>query len=90
MHWSFSISSRNCARSRPIPVLSRIILLLETVGGLIFLIWFIRARRRSGPLTTSNKTARVAGSIAVAGFGAIIVADLLATWPWRIILALPS
>ena len=60
-----------------IPVLSRIILLLETVGGLIFLIWFIRARRRSGPLTTSNKTARVAGSIAVAGFGAIIVADLL-------------
>jgi hypothetical protein len=60
-----------------IPVLSRIILLLETVGGLIFLIWYIRARRRSGPRTTSNKTARVAGSIAVAGFGAIIVADLL-------------
>ena len=60
-----------------IPVLSRIILLLETVGGLIFLIWFIRARRRSGPRTTSNKTARVAGSIAMAGFGAIIVADLL-------------
>jgi small-conductance mechanosensitive channel len=58
-------------------VLSRIILLLETVGGLIFLIWFIRARRRSGPRTTSNKTAHVAGSIAVAGFGAIIVADLL-------------
>lgn len=60
-----------------IPVLSRIILLLETVGGLIFLIWFIRARRRSGPRTTSNKTAHVAGSIAMAGFGAIIVADLL-------------
>jgi potassium efflux system protein len=60
-----------------IPVLSRIILLLETVGGLIFLIWYIHARRRSGPRTTSNKTARVAGSIAVAGFGAIIVADLL-------------
>src|SRR6266481_5859068 len=59
------------------PVLSRIILLLETVGGLIFLIWFIRARRRSGPRTTSNRTARVAGFIAVAGFGAIIVADLL-------------
>ena len=58
-------------------MLSRIILLLETVGGLIFLIWFIRARRRSGPRTTSNKTARVAGSIAVAGFGAIIAADLL-------------
>jgi potassium efflux system protein len=65
------------ALAASIPVLSRIILLLETVGGLIFLIWFIRARRRSGPRTTSNKTARVAGSIAVAGFGAIIVADLL-------------
>src|SRR6476469_3713974 len=60
-----------------IPVLSRIILLLEMVGGLIFLVWFIRARRRSGPRTTSNKTARVGASIAVAGFGVIIVADLL-------------
>jgi potassium-dependent mechanosensitive channel len=59
------------------PVLSRIMLLVEMLGGLIFLIWFIRARRRSGPRTTSNKTARVAGSIAVAGFGAIILADLL-------------
>jgi len=60
-----------------IPVLSRIILLLEMVGGLIFLIWFVRARRRSGPRTTSNKTAHVAASIAVAGFGAIIGADSL-------------
>ena len=60
-----------------IPVLSRIILLLETVGGLIFLIWFIWARRRSGPRTTSNKMARIAASIAVIGFGAIIVTDSL-------------
>src|SRR4029077_5835436 len=42
-----------------------------------FLLWYIRARRRFGPRTTSNKTARVAGSIAVAGFGTIIVAALL-------------
>ena len=60
-----------------IPVLSRIMLLLETVGGLIFLIWFVRARRRSGPRTTSNKTAHVAASVAVAGFGAIITTDVL-------------
>ena len=60
-----------------IPVLSRIILLLETAGGLIFLIWFIWARRRSGPRTTSNKMARIAASIAVIGFGAIIVTDSL-------------
>jgi len=65
------------ALAASIPVLSRIMLLVEMLGGLIFLFWFIRARRRSGPRTTSNKTARVAGSIAVAGFGAIIVADLL-------------
>jgi small-conductance mechanosensitive channel len=60
-----------------IPALSRIFLLLETVGGLIFLIWFVRARRRSGPRTTSNKTARIASSIAVAGFGVIIVTNSL-------------
>jgi len=60
-----------------IPVLSRIILLLEMLGGVIFLLWFIRARRGSGPRTTSNKTARIGASIAVAGFGAIIVADSL-------------
>src|SRR5215813_3386965 len=60
-----------------IPALSRFILLLETVGGLIFLIWFVRARHRSGPRTTSNKTARIASSIAVAGFGAMIVTNSL-------------
>jgi potassium-dependent mechanosensitive channel len=60
-----------------IPALSRIILLLEMVGGLIFLIWYVRARRRSGPRTTSNKTARLAASVAVAGFGAIIAANSL-------------
>jgi potassium-dependent mechanosensitive channel len=65
------------ALAASIPVLSRIILLLEMAGGLIFLIWFVRARRRSGPRTTSNKTARVAAFIAVAGFGAIIAADSL-------------
>ena len=60
-----------------IPALSRIILLLEMVGGLIFLTWFIRARRRSGPRTTSNQTARSAAYIAVAAFSAIIAADSL-------------
>src|SRR5262245_10259431 len=63
------------ALAASIPALSRIILLLEMVGGLIFLIWFVRARRRSGPRTISNKTARLASSIAVAGFGAIIVTN---------------
>jgi potassium efflux system protein len=65
------------ALAASIPVLSRIMLLVEMLGGFIFLVWFIRARRRSGPRTTSNRTARIAASIAVAGFGAIIVADSL-------------
>jgi small-conductance mechanosensitive channel len=59
------------------PVLSRIILLLEMAGGSVFLVWFIRARRRSGPRTTSNRMARIAASIAAAGFVAIIISDLL-------------
>jgi small-conductance mechanosensitive channel len=65
------------ALAASIPALSRIILLLEMVGGLVFLIWLIRARRRSGPRTASNRTARVAASIAAAGFGVIIAADSL-------------
>ncbi len=60
-----------------IPALSRLILLLEMAGGLIFLVWFIRARRRSGPRTTSNKMARFAASAAAAGFVGIIVSDSL-------------
>ena len=65
------------ALAASIPALSRIILLLEMVGGLVFLIWLIRARRRSGPRTASNRTARIAASIAAAGFGVIIAADSL-------------
>jgi len=60
-----------------IPALPRIILLLEMLGGLIFLLWFVRARHRSGPRTTSNRMARTAASIAVLGFVGIIVANSL-------------
>src|SRR5262245_5737290 len=60
-----------------IPALSRFIILLGMLGWLIFHIWYIRMRRRSGPRTTSNKTAHIAASIAVAGFVAIIVTDSL-------------
>src|SRR5215468_1063180 len=74
---AFFIVAQLRAMAASIAALPRIILLLETVGGLIFLIWFVRARRRSGPRTTSNKTARIASSIAVAGFGAMIVTNSL-------------
>jgi len=72
---AFFIVAQLRAMAASIAALPRIILLLEMLGGLIFLIWFVRARRRSGPRTTSNKTARIAASIAVLGFVGIIVAD---------------
>jgi small-conductance mechanosensitive channel len=74
---AFFIVAQLRALAASIPALSRIILLLEMLGGLMFLIWFVRARHRSGPRTTSNRTARIAASIAALGFGGIIVADSL-------------
>jgi small-conductance mechanosensitive channel len=74
---AFFIVAQLRALAAAIPALSRIILLLEMLGGLIFLIWFVRARHRAGPRTTSNRTARIAASVAVLGFVGIIIADSL-------------
>ena len=62
-----------------LPGLSRLILLLEMVGGLIFLIWFIRSTRSptraSG--TTSHK-ARLAGArIGLVLFAAVLLTNVL-------------
>src|SRR5262245_34846348 len=62
---AFFIVAQLRALAAAIPALSRIILLLEMLGGLIFLIWFVRARHRAGPRTTSNRAARIAASVAV-------------------------
>jgi small-conductance mechanosensitive channel len=74
---AFFIVAQLRALAASIPALPRIILLLEMLGGLIFLIWFVRARHRARPRTTSNRTARFAASVAALGFGGIIVADSL-------------
>ena len=60
-----------------LPVLSRVILLLEMVGGAVFLLWFIRSTRSSSHGTTSRKATRAAARIGVALFILVFVADAL-------------
>lgn len=60
-----------------LPVLSRIILLLEMVGGAIFLAWFIRSTRSSAHGTTSRKATRAAARLGVVLFGAVFVTNSL-------------
>ena len=62
-----------------LPGLSRLILLLEMVGGVIFLVWFIRSTRSSKRAsgTTSHK-ARLAGArIGLVLFVAVLLANVL-------------
>ena len=62
-----------------LPGLSRLILLLEMVGGLIFLIWFIRSTRsptrESG--TTSHKARRAGARIGLVLFSAVLLTNVL-------------
>ena len=62
-----------------LPGLSRLILLLEMVGGLIFVIWFIRSTRSptraSG--TTSRKATRAAARIGLVLFAAVLLTNVL-------------
>ena len=62
-----------------LPGLSRLILLLEMVGGLIFLIWFIRSTRlpalASG--TISHKATQAGARIGLVLFVAVLLADVL-------------
>ncbi|MFN2476820.1 MAG: mechanosensitive ion channel domain-containing protein [Chthoniobacterales bacterium] len=61
-----------------LPVLSRIMLLLETIGGGIFLLWFIRSTRRSDlRSTTSRKLTRAGARIGVVLFGIVVVTNSL-------------
>ena len=60
-----------------LPVLSRVILLLEMVGGAVFLLWFIRSTRSSAHGTTSRKATRAAARVGVALFILVFVANAL-------------
>lgn len=57
-----------------LPGLSRVILLLEMVGGAIFLVWFIRSTRLSEGSTTSHKATRAGARLGLLLFAAVFVA----------------
>ncbi len=62
-----------------LPGLSRFILLLEMVGGVIFLLWFIRSTRLPALATgtTSHKTTRAAARAGLGLFAAVFLANAL-------------
>ncbi len=62
-----------------LPGLSRFILLLEMVGGMIFLLWFIRSTRLPALATgtTSHKTTRAAARVGLVLFAAVLLANAL-------------
>jgi potassium efflux system protein len=61
-----------------LPVFSRIVLLLETVGGAIFLAWFVRSTRRiPNRSSTARKITRAAARVGVVLFSVVIVTNSL-------------
>jgi potassium-dependent mechanosensitive channel len=72
----FYVVAQVRALAAALPVLSRVILLLEMVGGAIFLLWFIRSTR-SSPKATRRKASRAAARIGVALFILVFVANSL-------------
>ncbi|MEO5721571.1 MAG: mechanosensitive ion channel domain-containing protein [Chthoniobacterales bacterium] len=60
-----------------LPVLSRVILLLEMLGGALFLVWFIRSTRTAKHETVSRKATRAAARGALVLFTVVFLANLL-------------
>jgi small-conductance mechanosensitive channel len=60
-----------------LPVLSRVMLLLEMAGGIAFLVWFIHSTRPSLHGTASRKTARAAARVGLVLFAVVFVANSL-------------
>lgn len=60
-----------------LPVLSRFMLLLEMVGGAIFLFWFIRSTRAAPPGTISRKATRAGARLGLILFAAVFLTNLL-------------
>jgi small-conductance mechanosensitive channel len=65
------------ALAAAMPVLSRIMLLLEMLGGAIFLAWFIGSTRASQHGTASRKATRAAARVGVVLFVAVFVTNAL-------------
>jgi small-conductance mechanosensitive channel len=60
-----------------LPVLARLMLLLEMIGGAIFLLWFIRSTRLTAQATPSRRTTRAAARVGLVLFGAVFLANSL-------------
>ncbi len=65
------------ALAAALPVLSRLMLLLEMIGGAIFLAWFIRSTRGASGGTTSRKIIRAAARIGFVLFALVFCANAL-------------
>lgn len=59
-----------------VPELSRLLLLLEMTGGVVFLVWFIRSTRSDAAAATSHKMARAAARLGLLLFACIFFADV--------------
>ncbi|MEO6873106.1 MAG: mechanosensitive ion channel domain-containing protein [Chthoniobacterales bacterium] len=60
-----------------LPVLSRVFLLLEMAGGIIFLLWFIRSTRLSAEDGVARKITRAGARIGLVLFAAVFAANSL-------------
>ncbi len=73
----FYVVAQVRALAASLPVLSRFILLLEMIGGAIFLVWFIRSTRTASHGTVSRRATRAAARFGLALFAVVFFADLL-------------
>ena len=60
-----------------LPVLSRLLLLVEMIGGAIFLTWFIRSTRSAAHGTTSRKATRAAARLGLLLFAVVFITNSL-------------
>ncbi|MEP6809749.1 MAG: mechanosensitive ion channel domain-containing protein [Chthoniobacterales bacterium] len=60
-----------------LPVLSRVLLLVEMAGGAIFLLWFIRSTRSVADGGVANKMTRASARIGLVLFAAVFVVNSL-------------
>ncbi len=61
-----------------LPGLSRLILLLEMIGGALFLLWYIRSTRRTAEAgTTARKATRAGARLGLFLFAAVFISNLL-------------
>ncbi len=72
----FYVVAQLRALAASLPVISRLMLLLEMVGGAIFLLWFIRSTRSAQHGTVSRKATRAAARAGLILFCVVFAANL--------------